>query len=176
MNQSIAVQRKHSVRTVRKFLSMKGISGVMALIPVAALILTTIILFVEALPAIKFNGLGFLIHSQWRPGNFYVDPVTTSGVSHPAGASYGALPLIVGTIESSALALIIAIPISIGAALVIVEKLPNRISQTIGLFLEILAGIPSVIFGLWGSLVLGPFLARYIFPFVSRTAPNVIGF
>ncbi len=176
MNQSIAIDHNPSPRPAWRLINIKSISGVAALIPIAALIFTTVILFIEALPAIKYNGFGFLIHTGWRPGNFYVNPVTTNGIAHPIGASYGALPLIVGTIESSVLALIIAIPVSIGAAFVIVEKLPNQLSQTIGLFLEILAGIPSVIFGLWGTLVLGPYLARDIFPFISHIAPNVIGF
>ncbi len=176
MKVDITLRDEGRTRMLRNLITIKGISRIAAFVPPAALIFVTGVLFVEALPAIKYNGLGFLTQSQWRPGNFYVNPVVTRGVAHPVGASYGALPLIVGTLESSLLALIIAVPVSIGAALVIVEKLPKRMSDTIGLFLEILAGIPSVIFGLWGTLVLGPILARDVFPFISRIAPNVIGF
>ena len=161
---------------LRRFFSIKAVSRVAAFLPPAALVFATAILFAEALPAIKYNGLGFLTHTQWRPGNFYVNPVTTDGVTHPVGALYGALPLILGTLESSVLALLIAVPVSIGAALIIVEKLPDRLSQTVGLFLEILAGIPSVIFGLWGTLTVGPILARDVFPLISQMAPNIAFF
>lgn len=176
MNKTIATKEKSPPRSLRQLLSIKNFSRIAAFIPPVALILATVVLLLEALPAIKYNGLGFLIHSDWKPGNFYAKAVVTNGVAHPVGASYGALPLILGTIESSVLALIIAVPISIGAALIIVEKLPPRLSHTIGLFLETLAGIPSVIFGLWGTIVLGPILARDVFPFISRIMPDVIGF
>ncbi len=173
MNQPTATRRNTFSRLFKRLLSVRNISRTTAFIPPAALVFATVILFVEALPAIKYNGLGFLVHTQWRPGNFYVNPITTGGVPHPVGASYGALPLILGTIESAVLALLIAVPISIGAALVIVQKLPDRFSQAVGLFLEILAGIPSVIFGLWGTLTLGPILARDVFPIISQIVPNV---
>ena len=85
-------------------------------------------------------------------------------MAHPPGASYGALPAIVGTLGTSAIALIIALPVSIGAALIIVERLPRRLSNAVGVFLELLASIPSVIVGLWGALTIGPLLAKYVYP------------
>lgn len=172
MTTIIKKQNTKKFKIVEKFITIRGVSFIAATVPLIALALTTAVLLLEALPAIKYNGIHFLTQTQWKPGNFYANTVTTGGVAHPSGASYGALPLIIGTIESSLLALIIAIPISIGAALVIVEKLPKKISQAVGMFLEILAGIPSVIFGLWGTLVLGPTLARDVFPFIARIAPN----
>lgn len=175
MNQPIAVQNRTRPRSLTKLLSIKNLSKGATFIPPAALIFITLVLLIEALPAIKYNGFGFLTQSQWKPGNFYANSVVTNGVAHPVGASYGGLPLILGTLESSILALVIAVPISIGAAMVIVDKLPPKLSQTIGFFLEVLAGIPSVIFGLWGTLVLGPILARNVFPWIARILPNVIG-
>ena len=83
---------------------------------------------------------------------------------HPLDVSYGALPLIAGTLESSVIALAVAVPVSIGTALAVVEKLPRRISNAAGLFLEVIAGIPSVVFGLWGALTFGPVLARDFSP------------
>ena len=71
---------------------------------------------------------------------------------HQPGETFGALPEIIGTLETSAIALIIAIPVSVGAALVIVERLPRRLANVIGTFLELLAGIPSVVIGLWGAV------------------------
>ena len=92
---------------------------------------------------------------------------------HPVGAYYGALPLIVGTLASSAIALIIAVPVSIGAALAIVERLPKRLASAVGMVLELLAGIPSVVVGLWGALTFGPFIAHHIAPVIARNAPDV---
>jgi phosphate transport system permease protein len=138
---------------------------------VVAIILITLI--VEAIPAIKFNGLGFFTKSIWSEGSFYTPTQTTNGITHPAGAAYGAVPEIVGTILTSAIALIIAVPTAIGAALVIVERLPRRIASIVGIFLELLAGIPSVVIGLWGALTFGPFIAHDIAPFISRNMPDV---
>jgi phosphate transport system permease protein len=144
-----------------------------AFIPLAALVILVVILVVKAFPAIRFNGLGFFTRDPWRPGNFYANPVTTHGVTHPPAVSYGALPLITGTLESSLMAIVIAIPVGVGTALLVVEKLPARLSSAVGFCLEMLVGVPSVVFGLWGALTLGPFLAHHISPFISNHVPNV---
>jgi phosphate transport system permease protein len=148
-------------------------TGFAALIPVAALIAIVAVLAVKALPAIKYNGVGFLFRSTWRPGNTYANPVRTNGVLHPVGVSYGAWPLIVGTVESSAIAVAFAVPVSVLAALAVVEKLPRRLSNAFGLFLEVLAGIPSVVFGLWGFVTFGPIIARDVAPFFAKHFPDV---
>jgi len=149
------------------------VSAAASVLPVLALVFVLVVLLGEALPAIRFNGLHFLTGSGWNVGSDYGTPVTSGGVAHPPGASYGALPLIVGTLATSAIALVIAVPVSIGAALVLVERLPRRLSSLVGLFLELLAGIPSVIIGLWGALTFGPFIARHIAPWIARNAPDV---
>src|SRR5215475_10577650 len=146
---------------------------IVAVIPALALLFILVTLIVEAIPAIKFNGLGFFTKSVWSEGSFYQPTVTTNGVAHPQGAEYGAVPEIVGTILTSAIALIIAVPSAIGAALVIVERLPRRVSNVVGIFLELLAGIPSVVIGLWGALTCGPFTAHHIAPFIARNMPDV---
>jgi phosphate transport system permease protein len=79
----------------------------------------------------------------------------------------------VGTLITSAIALIVGVPISIGAALAIVERLPKRLSNAVGIFLELLAGIPSVIIGLWGALTFGPIIAHDITPYIARNMPDV---
>ena len=109
--------------------------------------------------------------TAWNPGNIYGNTVVTDGVPHPAGAYYGALPLIVGTLASSAIALIVAVPVSIGAALAIVERLPKRLASAVGMVLELLAGIPSVVVGLWGAMTFGPFIAHRVAPVIARNAP-----
>lgn len=150
------------------------IGGGASLLPTLALGFVLVALLVEALPAVGYNGLHFLVGSGWNLGNTYGGTASTpGGVAHPVGASYGALPLIVGTLATSAIALVVAIPVSIGAALVIVERLPRPVASVVGLFLELLAGIPSVIIGLWGALTFGPFLAHHITPWIARNMPDV---
>jgi phosphate transport system permease protein len=127
----------------------------------------------KAGPALRYNGFGFLTRTDWRPGSTYGNAVKTGGVLHPVGALYGALPLIVGTLASSAIAVLFAVPVSIGAALAVVEKLPPRISNGVGIFMEVLAGIPSVVFGLWGILTFGPWLSRDIDPIFAKHFPDV---
>jgi phosphate transport system permease protein len=144
-----------------------------ALVPTLALLFILATLLIKAWPAIKVNGWHFFTGSAFNEGSFYGTPVKTGGVAHPPGASYGVLPEIVGTLETSAIALLIAVPVSIGAALVIVERLPRRLAAVVGLFLEMLAGIPSVIIGLWGAFTFGPLIAHHIAPFIASHAPDV---
>ena len=130
------------------------------------------VLVLQAWPAISYNGVGFLTGSTWSEGSLYSSPVTTGGVTHLVGASYGAFPLIVGTLEASAIALVLGFPVAVGAAVLVAERLPRRVASLMGIFLEVLAGIPSVVYGLFGVLTLGPFLARHVYP-VLQHLPNV---
>ncbi|HUB69306.1 MAG TPA: phosphate ABC transporter permease subunit PstC [Acidimicrobiales bacterium] len=151
----------------------RWVTRIAAMLPLLALVGIIAVLAWKAYPAIKYNGLGFFVRDTWQPGNTYANPVKTGGVLHPLGVSYGALPLIVGTLESSAIAVIFAVPISIGAALAIVERLPRKVSSAVGMFLEVLAGVPSVVFGLWGALTFGPTLQRDVEPFIANHVPDV---
>jgi len=144
-----------------------------ALLPGIALLAVVAALLFQALPVIRANGFGFFTRSAWDPGNFYNAPVVSGGVTRPAGATYGAFPLIMGTLESSVLAMVIAVPVAFGTALVVVHKLPRRLSNAVGMFLEVLAGIPSVVYGLWAALTLGPYIALHLSPFIARHAPDV---
>ena len=158
---------------VRSGALIRWLGGIGALLPVLALGFILVVLFLKAVPAIKYNGWGFFTGTTWSEGSLYGNPVATNGVSHPPGASYGALATIVGTVGSSVIALVIAVPVSIGTALVIVERLPRRIATSLGMFLELLAGFPSVIVGLWGAVTFGPFIAHHIAPFISEHMPDV---
>ncbi|MGA3093967.1 MAG: phosphate ABC transporter permease subunit PstC [Dehalococcoidales bacterium] len=111
-----------------------------ALIVVAILINILIILFIQAWPAIRGTGASFFVSSTW-------DPVKNA---------YGALPAIYGTLVSSLLALLIAVPISLGAAIFLVELSPAWLRTPASFLIEMLAAIPSVIVGLWGLFVLVP--------------------
>jgi phosphate transport system permease protein len=146
---------------------------VASVVPLAGLAFVLAVLAVKAWPAIKVNGPGFLTRSSWIPGSTYANPVVTNGVAHPDGASYGAWPLIAGTLQTSVIALIVALPISIGTAFALTERLPPWLAKPLGFFVEVLAGIPSVIIGMWGVLTLGPFLAAHVYPLIANHAPNV---
>jgi phosphate transport system permease protein len=151
-----------------------GLGG--AVIPLLMLVFVLATLIVKAIPALQFSGWHIFTGTTWNFGSQYAPPVTSNGVVHNAGEQFGALPEILGTLATSAIALIIAVPVSIGAALVIVERLPRRIANVIGLFLELLAGVPSVIIGLWGALTFGPFIAHHIAPILANHVPSWLGF
>lgn len=105
-------------------------------------------LVVSAWPSIHKFGFSFIWTSTW-------DPV---------GETYGAAPMIFGTLVSSLLALIIAIPLSLGVAIFLTEFAPLWIRQPIAFLVELLAAIPSVVYGLWGIYVLIPMLRNYAAP------------
>jgi phosphate transport system permease protein len=104
-------------------------------------------------PAIRKFGLGFLVSSAWNP-------VTED---------FGALSTIFGTLVSTALAMIIAVPLSLMIALFLVELAPPYIAKPVGYGIELLAAIPSIIYGMWGLFVLAPFMANHIQPFLGKT-------
>jgi phosphate transport system permease protein len=146
-----------------------------AVVPGLVLVGLLIELIFKAIPAIGYSGLHFVTSSTWSFGSQYATPVTTNGLTHMQGEQFGALPQILGTLATSAIALIIAVPVSIGAALLIVERLPRRLAAVAGVFLELLAGVPSVLVGLWGALTLGPIIARHVSPVIAHTLGRIPG-
>ncbi len=109
-------------------------------------------LFCHSLPSIKKFGFSFLISTAWNP-------VTQD---------YGALSSMAGTILSSAIALMIAVPMSLVIALFLVELAPPAMSRIVGSAIELLAAIPSIIFGMWGLFVFAPFMADYVQPLLGE--------
>ncbi|MGA8815463.1 MAG: phosphate ABC transporter permease subunit PstC [Candidatus Sulfotelmatobacter sp.] len=87
----------------------------------------------------------------------------------PVNEQFGALPFIYGTLVSSLLALIIAVPLSIGVAVFTTEMCPPMLRGPLSFFVELLAAIPSVVYGLWAIFVLVPILSGYVEPFLSKT-------
>ncbi len=138
----------------------------LALLPFAALAAILVVLFYEALPAIRFNGFGFLVNRVWSVGSTYGGVSKAGGVLHPFGAKYGAWPIIAGTLETALIAMVVGLPLALGAAVILVEKMPPQLASVAGLVLEVLAGVPSVVIGLWGLLTFGPWMARNIYPAV----------
>jgi len=102
----------------------------------------------NSLPTIREFGLGFLTGRRWQP----------------ASDIFGALPFIYGTIVSSVIALVLAVPLSLGIAIFLVEQAPQKIARPIAFMVELLAAIPSVVYGLWGIFVLAPFIRSYLGP------------
>jgi phosphate transport system permease protein len=117
-----------------------------ALAPPLVLLLIVLLLWQQAAPAIGHFGLGFLASRQWNP----------------VASNFGALPFIVGTVATSLLALAMALPIGLGAAIFLAEPGAAQIRGAIGVGVELLAAIPSVVYGLWALYVLAPWLARYV--------------
>jgi phosphate transport system permease protein len=117
--------------------------------------------------------LSFFTKSVWNVGGYTSTIVHTGGAEHLSGQQFGVLAEIVGTLITSAIALVVAVPVSVGAALFIVERLPKRLASLVGAFLELLAGVPSVIIGLWGALTFGPFIAHDLAPVIARNMPDV---
>jgi len=107
----------------------------------------------SALPAIKRFGFGFLWNSVW-------DPVAEV---------FGAAPLIFGTLASSFLALVMAVPLALGVAIFLTELAPRWLRQPVAFLVELLAAIPSVVYGLWGIFVLIPFLRSSVVPVLKAT-------
>src|SRR6185312_9519463 len=102
--------------------------------------------------AVQKFGWHFLVTSNWDPVN----------------EEFGALPVIFGTVVSSAIALLIAVPVSIATAIYLTELAPLRLRQPLIMFIELLAAIPSVILGLWGIFVMVPWLRDSLFPFLQK--------
>ena len=116
-------------------------------------------LIVGAFPAIKEFGISFLWTQRWAPS---ADPPVL-----------GALGPIYGTLVTSFIAMLIAIPVGLGIAIFLTELCPQWLRRPIGMAVELLAGIPSIIYGMWGFFVLGPFLANTFQPFMIRVFDGV---
>jgi phosphate transport system permease protein len=103
--------------------------------------------------ALRRFGWHFLVSSDWDPVN----------------EQFGAVPFIFGTLVSSAIALLIAVPISIATAVYLTELAPLWLRQPLTMFIELLAAVPSVILGLWGIFVMVPWLREHLFPWLQKT-------
>jgi phosphate transport system permease protein len=120
------------------------------------LIVGVIVVVCARLSAPAFHKLGFfsfLFGTDWNP----------------VEDSFGAMPFIYGTLITSVVATLIAVPVSIGLALFLVEMAPARVRRTVAFLVEILASIPSVVYGLWGLMVLVPILRDTIQPALGKT-------
>jgi len=106
----------------------------------------------SASPALRRFGWPFLVSREW-------DPVRDL---------FGALPFIYGTLVSSLLALVLAVPVALGIAVFLAEMAPSWLRKGLGFIVELLAAVPSVIYGLWGIFVLGPWLRDSVQPLLAK--------
>lgn len=114
-------------------------------------------LIIASLPTIQKFGLGFLWQSEWDPNSDI----------------YGALVPIYGTIVTSVIALVIAVPVSFGIALFLTELSPVWLRRPLGIAIELLAAIPSIVYGMWGLLVFAPIFAEYFQKPIGRLFKDV---
>ena len=125
-----------------------------------ALVGILVSLLIEAWPALREYGPAFVAGTVWSPGR----------------GEYGAAIAIYGTVVTSAIALLIAVPISFGIAVFLTESCPLGLRRPLGTAIELLAGIPSIIYGIWGLFVLAPLLQEYVQPwFVASGLPLFAG-
>lgn len=136
-------------RNDRIAFSISLASGLITIALLAGILYQLVVL---SIPAIQQYGIGFLFSTEW-------DPVHKK---------FGALPFIYGTLVSSAIALLIATPFGIGTALYLTELAPKSLRGIIAFVVDMLAAIPSVVYGLWGIFVLAPFMQDSLAPFLQK--------
>ena len=126
--------------------AFKWASFLSALLVLAVLAGIMLSMIVSGWPAFQKFGLGFLSSSSWSVKN----------------DNFGALVAISGTLTSALIAIVIGVPISIGIAILLTQLCPAFLKRPIALMIELLAAVPSIIYGMWGLFVLAPLIARYV--------------
>ena len=122
-----------------------------------------------AIPMLLVAVAGALLVGAWPALRHAGTELVTGRVWDVGRGRFGALPAIAGTLASSALALVIATPLAVGAAVFVTELAPRTLRRPVGFLLDLLAAIPSVVYGLWGLYVLVPFLREVAMPFLRGT-------
>jgi phosphate transport system permease protein len=129
----------------------RNITRLSAFLLVVLVIMMGYLMYHQSIPAIQKFGWKFIINTDW-------DPVQES---------YGALPFIFGTLYSSLVALLIALPLSVGIAVFLSEFAPKWLEGPLSMLVELLAAIPSIVYGLFGMFVMAPWLRQTIEPFLG---------
>lgn len=149
-------------------MNFRRLTALLGSVVATSLIVIVVFIAIYSWPAVRFNGFAFLTQNSWNLGNLYSDPITINGHLIPPGAHYGILFLIVGTLLSTVIALLIAVPLGVGAAVFLAEGVPATMRPWLSFFVELLAAIPSVVYGLWGYVVVIPFLGHHVYPLMVR--------
>ncbi len=129
----------------------RGLLGAVASLFVALVAWFLISVIVQAKPAFSTLGFSWIVQKTWNP-------------SH---GKFGLLPFILGTIETTAIALVLAVPIGLGTAISLAYLVPHRMRAALSTMVELLAAVPSVVYGLWGLIVLAPLVRGHLEPFLT---------
>jgi phosphate transport system permease protein len=148
-NQSVTMQRRIQRNFDPAFRWLTLFCGVFILIAVGAIFIG---LVRESRLSLDKFGLGFLFSQEWNP----------------VAGQFGAASSIYGTLVSTVISMVLAVPLSIVIALFLVELAPPRVSRVVGGGIELLAAIPSIIYGMWGLFVFAPFMADYVQPALKK--------
>ncbi|WP_053936328.1 phosphate ABC transporter permease subunit PstC [Amantichitinum ursilacus] len=148
-------QRLH--RQVLQDRIFRGVTRFFAFFVLALLAGIILSLLVGAWPAIKEFGLGFIVNTEWNP-------VT---------GKFGGWNSIRGTLLSSFIALLIGVPVSLGIAVFLTELSPVWLRRPLGIAIELLAGVPSIIYGMWGLFVFAPWFADNVQPWLTESTANI---
>lgn len=130
----------------------KSISALSAFAIAATFIVFFVSILVGAKDSIVFSGMRFFLTSVWDPVN----------------RAFGAIPFVYGTLLTSVIALLLAIPISLGVAIASSELIPPSITRILDPVIELMAAIPSIVYGMWALFILGPILRDYVQPFLNK--------
>jgi phosphate transport system permease protein len=152
---AVAARRLWPRRAISAPDGFRRLTSLAALATPVVVLLIVLVVAVEALPAIRHFGLGFLVERAWNP----------------VSQRFGALPFVYGTLVTSFLALALALPVGVGTAIFLAEPGLARIRAVIGIGVELLAAIPSVVYGIWGLYVFAPWLLLH----VSRPLAEAFG-
>ncbi|MBP7214069.1 MAG: phosphate ABC transporter permease subunit PstC [Candidatus Kapabacteria bacterium] len=156
------MKRKDKIRKSRNLgdFIFNNLTKFFASLLLLLVILMGFMMYLQALPSIQKFGWGFLTSMEW-------DPVQEN---------YGALPFIFGTLYSSLLAILIALPLSVGIAIFLSEFSPKWLEGPLSMLVELLAAIPSIVYGLFGMFVIAPWLRQTIEPFLGDKLGNIFLF
>lgn len=154
--------RKTSAKTDRRLSDrvFYFIVNTSALLLIGLFFLMILVIFIKSWPAFSRFGFYFFINGNWDSWR----------------GDFGALSFIYGTVASTFLALLLAVPISVALALFLNELAPLWISRSLGFIVEMLAAIPSIVYGIWGVFILAPFLREHVQPWLSEHFKGILLF
>jgi phosphate transport system permease protein len=158
---SIALPKPARIQRVGVQAGLRFATGLTALLSFAIIFVMLAFLFIYAYPAIRFNGVAFFTSPIWNIGNQYGSgSVTRGGFTGAPGAAFGSLVFVFGTIVTSVFAMIVALPLSTLVAVALVYRMPRPLKPLANALVELMAGVPSVVYGLWGIIVLVPWIGH----------------
>jgi len=129
----------------------RSMLGIVALLFAALVVWFLVAIIIQAKPAFSTLGFSWIFGRVWNP-------------THD---QYGLLPFILGTIESTAIAVVLAVPIGLGTAISLAFLVPSRVRPFLSTTVELLAAVPSVVYGLWGLIVVAPLFREHVEPFLT---------